>query len=81
MKSHVSYLRRIDIDILDSKGRTSLHYVNDLQTAAILLEARANVKAVDVEGNTALHTLCLGYSATGDDQVILGKEGQRPSQQ
>jgi len=64
---------RIDIDITDSKGRTSLHYVNDLQTCAILLEARANVKAVDVDGNTALHTLCLGYSATGDDQVDVGQ--------
>ena len=62
---------RLEIDLKDDKGKTALHYVHDLQTAGMLLEARADVTCADSEGNTPLHTLCLGNSVQGDDQVCV----------
>ena len=62
---------RLEVDLKDSRGKTALHYVNDLQTAGMLLEARADVTCADNDGNTPLHTLCLGNSVQGDDQVCV----------
>ncbi|KAL5259914.1 hypothetical protein ACHWQZ_G010136 [Mnemiopsis leidyi] len=64
---------RLEVDLKDSRGKTALHYVNDLQTAGMLLEARADVTCADNDGNTPLHTLCLGNSVQGDDQLDVGE--------
>lgn len=62
-------------DITDEAGRGALHYAvayNQGAAASALLEAGADVNAVDSEGNTPLHFAC-GYGRGNAARALLAK--------
>ena len=59
---------RVSINLADYKGATALHRVKDAETLKVLLEAGANIDAVDDDGNSPLHVLC--YGEVGKDTQL-----------
>ncbi|XP_028403348.1 uncharacterized protein LOC114526043 isoform X2 [Dendronephthya gigantea] len=51
---------RVNINLADYKGATALHRTKDAETLKVLLEAGADIDAVDDDGNSPLHVMCYG---------------------
>jgi ankyrin repeat protein len=70
-----------DVNLHDKNGWTPLHFAaqsNAVECARILLEAGAEIDAVDAHGNTPLSTAVFNSKGFGDLILLLRSRGADP---
>jgi ankyrin repeat protein len=63
----------LDVNSIASDGSTPLHfmaYLGDVLGTSLLLQAGANINAIDVHGNTALHKAVISHQHLVVKQLV-----------